>query len=264
MASLTPWTWVWVNSGSWWWTGRPGVLRFMGSQSVGHDWATELNWTEGRVWGSYSLVFIPAPFSRGEGWFLSLFSLDQKCQGVSSKWVLLICKANLIVMRAQWTTGHSLKARDSCLSLSVFVYCPDTYHPKCMVSYQSRGSCFLLSAHGPLLFTICMISCHLAPDPISLRIPSHLPAGTVFCTYYLFLILGVLNWHQKIFFLTSCYRCFYILVKLFLYGIVLKMGKKRMNSCSVLFKHLAISIFMMKFSSDRTKHCNGTSQILNP
>ena len=46
MASPTPWTWVWVNSGSWWWTGRPGVLRFMGSQRVGHNWATELNWTE--------------------------------------------------------------------------------------------------------------------------------------------------------------------------------------------------------------------------
>ena len=40
------WTWVWVNSGSWWWTGRPGVLRFIGSQRVRHDWATELNWTE--------------------------------------------------------------------------------------------------------------------------------------------------------------------------------------------------------------------------
>ena len=46
MASLTRWTWVWVNSGSWWWTGRPGVLRFMGPQIIGHDWATELNWTE--------------------------------------------------------------------------------------------------------------------------------------------------------------------------------------------------------------------------
>ena len=44
MASLTQWTWVWVNSGSWWWTGRPGVLRFMGSQRVGHNWATDLNW----------------------------------------------------------------------------------------------------------------------------------------------------------------------------------------------------------------------------
>ena len=46
MASLTQRTWVWVNSGSWWWTGRPGVLQSMGSQRVGHDWATELNWTE--------------------------------------------------------------------------------------------------------------------------------------------------------------------------------------------------------------------------
>ena len=45
MASPTQWTRVWVNSGSWWWTGRPGVLRFMGSQRVRHDWATELNWS---------------------------------------------------------------------------------------------------------------------------------------------------------------------------------------------------------------------------
>ena len=46
MASLTRWMWVWVNSGSWWWTGRPGMLRFTRSQRVVHDWATELNWTE--------------------------------------------------------------------------------------------------------------------------------------------------------------------------------------------------------------------------
>ena len=43
MASLTR-TWVWVNSGSWWWTGRPGVLQFMGFQRVRHDLETELNW----------------------------------------------------------------------------------------------------------------------------------------------------------------------------------------------------------------------------
>ena len=43
-ASPTRRTRVWVSSGSWWWTGRPGLLRFMGSQRVGHDWATELNW----------------------------------------------------------------------------------------------------------------------------------------------------------------------------------------------------------------------------
>ena len=46
IASPTRWTWVWVNSGSWWWTGRLGVLQFMGSQRVRHDWATELSWTE--------------------------------------------------------------------------------------------------------------------------------------------------------------------------------------------------------------------------
>ena len=49
MASLTRWTWVSMNSRSWWWTGMPGMLRFMGSQRVRHDWATELNWTELKV-----------------------------------------------------------------------------------------------------------------------------------------------------------------------------------------------------------------------
>ena len=47
MASLTRWIWVWVNSRSWWWTGRPGV----GSQRVGHDWATELSWIELNAYG---------------------------------------------------------------------------------------------------------------------------------------------------------------------------------------------------------------------
>ena len=46
MASPTLWTWDWEKSGSWRWTGRPGVLQPMQSQRVGHDWATELNWTE--------------------------------------------------------------------------------------------------------------------------------------------------------------------------------------------------------------------------
>ena len=43
MISPTQWTWVWVNSGSWWWTGSPGMLQSMESQRVGHDWVTELN-----------------------------------------------------------------------------------------------------------------------------------------------------------------------------------------------------------------------------
>ena len=49
MALPTQWTWVWVDSSSWWWTGRPGVLWFMGSQRVGHDWATELI----RLWATW-------------------------------------------------------------------------------------------------------------------------------------------------------------------------------------------------------------------
>ena len=44
MASPTRWTWVWASSGSWWWTGKPGMLQSMGSQRVRHNWATELNW----------------------------------------------------------------------------------------------------------------------------------------------------------------------------------------------------------------------------
>ena len=60
MASPTWCTWVWVNSGSWWWTGRPGMLQSMGLQRVGHDWATELNWTEvSQKQMKYSLLLSP-------------------------------------------------------------------------------------------------------------------------------------------------------------------------------------------------------------
>ena len=56
MASPTQRTWVWVNSRSWWWTGRPGVLQSMGLQRVGHDWATELNWTELYIFSPSSTI----------------------------------------------------------------------------------------------------------------------------------------------------------------------------------------------------------------
>ena len=59
MASLTRWTWVWVNSGSWWWTRRPGVLQFMGSQRVGHDRGTDLIWSESSVCGCVQLFCLP-------------------------------------------------------------------------------------------------------------------------------------------------------------------------------------------------------------
>ena len=47
MASPTQWTWVWVNSGSWWWSGRPGVLHSMGSKRVGHDLS---DWTDATIY----------------------------------------------------------------------------------------------------------------------------------------------------------------------------------------------------------------------
>ena len=61
------WTWVWANSGSWWWTGKPGVLQSMGSQRVRHDWVTELNWT-------------------GTGRFLVKVVWVNTCEGTPSFW----------------------------------------------------------------------------------------------------------------------------------------------------------------------------------
>ena len=58
MASPTQWTWVWENSGCWWRTGRPGVLQSMGSQRVGHDWETKLNWTD---WMYFPVLYIVGP-----------------------------------------------------------------------------------------------------------------------------------------------------------------------------------------------------------
>ena len=67
MASSTQWTWVWVSSGSWWWTGRPGVLQSMGSQRVGHDWATELNWV--CIWARpFAGLNFPASENVAKGW----------------------------------------------------------------------------------------------------------------------------------------------------------------------------------------------------
>ena len=64
MASLPWWTWVWVNSGSWWWTGRPGMVRFMGSQRVAHDLVTEVIrwWKIGLPYRSDLFFFFSSSF----------------------------------------------------------------------------------------------------------------------------------------------------------------------------------------------------------
>ena len=82
MASPTRWTWVWVNSGRWWWTERPGVLRFMGSQRVGHDWATELNWRllnkspqNLMVYSRPCVLWLQNSATSQWGWFFKCFSV---------------------------------------------------------------------------------------------------------------------------------------------------------------------------------------------
>ena len=75
MASQTQWTWVWVDSGSWWWTGRPGVLWFMGLQRVRHDWATELHW-------KISIILMSSPSSLSSLWTWN--NLNELC-----RWTLL-------------------------------------------------------------------------------------------------------------------------------------------------------------------------------
>ena len=108
MASPTQWTWVWVNSRSWWWTGRPGVLWFIGSQRVGHDWATELKYLSGDHLGLVTLC-------------ISLNRADEKYSSVpgltlSLKW----CFTDMAWIR--WLLFTSLRSL-SCIRSPSLVSC---------------------------------------------------------------------------------------------------------------------------------------------
>ena len=89
IASLTQWTWVWVNSRRWWWTGRPGVLQFMGSQRVRHGWVTELNWIyltdafELSCWRR--LLRVPWTARRSNYFILKEISLECSLEGLILK-----------------------------------------------------------------------------------------------------------------------------------------------------------------------------------
>ena len=81
--SLTWWTWVWESFGSWWWTGKPGVLQSMGSPRVGHNWGTELNW----VWSLLFLMLPPALlnwFTPQDGFCAALRFLQEKATATHS------------------------------------------------------------------------------------------------------------------------------------------------------------------------------------
>ena len=100
VTSPTWWTWVWVNSGSWWWTGRPGVLQFMGSQRPGHNWATELNWVSDTIQPSHSLLLSSPPvfnLSQHQGLFQWVSSshqvakvLELHLQHQSFQWIFMV------------------------------------------------------------------------------------------------------------------------------------------------------------------------------
>ena len=108
MASLTQWTWVWVNSGSWWWTGRPGVLQSMGSQRVRHDWATELRAAQidddNSLWPSWDYKREPKlqsfkshPWSGHAAWDLfPVGTPDMLCHGTPQHWLSLDVDQNPI------------------------------------------------------------------------------------------------------------------------------------------------------------------------
>ena len=103
MASLIRWTWVWVDSRSWWWTGRPGVLRFTGSQRVGHGWVIELNWTE-------TLIYKCSNLEEGLPWWLS--GRESACQCMKQVWSLTwedptCCGATKLVCHNSW--GYALE-----------------------------------------------------------------------------------------------------------------------------------------------------------
>ena len=78
MASPTRWTWVWVNTGNWWWTGRPGTLRFM-SQRVWTDWATELNWTECFTTGGHRVMWNSTEGAHNPHWKVGDGRMGQRC-----------------------------------------------------------------------------------------------------------------------------------------------------------------------------------------
>ena len=90
MASSTRWTWVWGCSGCWWWIGKPGVLQSMGSQRVGHDWVTELNWTELKIWIWGTLVSGHMPIALVEQGTLNCRQKLRKKSGMKIR-VHLLC-----------------------------------------------------------------------------------------------------------------------------------------------------------------------------
>ena len=103
MASPTQWTWVWVNSRSWWWTGRPGMLQSTGPQRIRHDWATELNWTELTASLELSLRAIWGAASWATVLILPQIKLNSKLSSCAS----ILVDTSILVWEIPWTEEFS-------------------------------------------------------------------------------------------------------------------------------------------------------------
>ena len=148
MASPTQWAWVWVNSGSWWWTGRPGVLQSMGSQRVGPDWATELNWTDIRISGYFSAYLTSQKASSGIIYSKVFKGKKIKAKNNTlSKIILQKWKRNKdSQILKSWVNSMSLDLRVVLVAQS----CPTLCHPiDCSLQGSSVHVFLLGEFHSP-------------------------------------------------------------------------------------------------------------------
>ena len=149
MASPTHGTWVWVDSESWWWTGRPGILQFVGSQRVRHDWATEMNWTE--LWTSLGLCFHVSEMRVfTTAYFLLSIKYDDICESI---WLMSKANAKKCVCHySQWNYFESSNIVCVCVWVRTCV----------LMSSQSRtGPCMTIFA---LLNWQCNLILRLVPQ----------------------------------------------------------------------------------------------------
>ena len=163
LPSLTRWTLVWVNSGSWWWTGRPGVLRFMGSQRVRHDWATELNWTEYSIMYMYHNFFLHSSVDAHLGCFhvLAIVIVLQWTLGYMHLSQFLFSLGICLVVRL---LGHRivlflLFKGLSCIFMHLY---PSTISPA--VSFDYNTSCWFGELHYAC-WALCSTGLHTDTVP---------------------------------------------------------------------------------------------------
>jgi len=161
MASLTRWTWVWVNSGGWWWTGRPGVLRFMGSQRVGHDWATELNWTKVNDRGFFRSVSQVKYFRR------NVLKNHKNWQPLFFCWWSWLSHSSSLQSHWRWILydpAHCPIPQQAICSLPMSLWAALAEYPSCTTKCFSRmNSLTLLDVSDDLAdWYVCSLNCSAA------------------------------------------------------------------------------------------------------